>query len=296
MKRLSWIWCILFGFSLTIMSFSPVQAAVDADKLILRQDADHREELPRNFRTLPFLSISGSAQFSEKEFQAMATALQGRQVINVDLRQESHGFVNGIPVSWYGHRNWGNEGKLTYEVLLLEQAALQKLLSQGSVTVHKSLKKDKETGHLKDSEGLLLTPRQVSTERDMVQRAGWGYYRLALTDHRRPLNRDVDTFIRFAKQLPPGVWLHFHCEAGHGRTTTFMAMYDMMKHAKKDSLETIVSRQAAGGGIDLLAGKETGWQAPYGKERTEFIKQFYRYCRENQDGFQTTWSQWLDAQ
>lgn len=40
---------------------------------------------------------------------------------------------------------------------------------------------------------------------------------------------NIDEFIKLYKSLPKDAWLHFHCEAGKGRTTTFLAMYDMMK-------------------------------------------------------------------
>ena len=34
----------------------------------------------------------------------------------VDLRQESHGFLNGNAISWYGTRNAANEGKIGRQI------------------------------------------------------------------------------------------------------------------------------------------------------------------------------------
>ena len=39
----------------------------------------------------------------------------------VDLREESHGFFDGIAVSWYGEHDWGNVG-LTQEEALADEA------------------------------------------------------------------------------------------------------------------------------------------------------------------------------
>ena len=63
------------------------------------------------------LHISGSEQYSEEQFRELAGQLRemagNDPVYIIDLRQESHGFLNGIPVSWYGNDNEQNIGMLT---------------------------------------------------------------------------------------------------------------------------------------------------------------------------------------
>ena len=55
---------------------------------------------------------------------------------------------------------------------------------------------------------------------------GLEYMRLATLDFYRPSDRVVNKFVELIKNNPNS-WLHLHCHVGKGRTTTFMAMYDM---------------------------------------------------------------------
>jgi len=78
-----------------------------------------------------------------------------------------------------------------------------------------------------------------------------------VTDHVRPLDDAVDRFILAVRALPDGAWTHFHCEAGLGRTTTFMVLYDMLRNANRVSLEDIVRRQKIlSHGYDVLQPDE----------------------------------------
>ncbi len=116
------------------------------------------------------------------------------------------------------------------------------------------------------------------------------YLRITVTDHEKPLDDQVDLFVETVRNLSQGTWLHFHCRGGAGRTTTFMAMYDMMKNSKNVSFNDIMKRQNLIGGSDLLSGEdEDGTQ-----DRLDFMNMFYNYCKENQNGFQTSWSQWKE--
>ena len=60
------------------------------------------------------LNISGSAQFSEDQFRALAEQLRvfanGKDIYVVDCRIEDHALLNGISISWYGDHNWANMG------------------------------------------------------------------------------------------------------------------------------------------------------------------------------------------
>src|SRR5205085_4961849 len=85
--------------------------------------------------------------------------------------------------------------------------------------------------------------KEASIERDLVSSAVVSYVRVAVTDHTRPLSEAVDRFIVAVRALPENAWAHFHCEAGLGRTATFMVLYDMLRNANRVSLEDIVQRQ-----------------------------------------------------
>ena len=264
-----------------------------AQELAIRLDSANKHNLPKDFRIIAELSASGSAQFSEAGLKKVRESLPEGPLVIVDLRQESHGFVNGSAVSWYGDRNWANLGKGLAEVKADEENRLGQLQAGQVILLDKDLKKDPATGELTSSKGTSVLVKTVASEEQLANSLHIGYFRLPVTDHRRPLDADVDSFIAFIRTLPPGVWLHFHCEAGHGRTTTFLVMLDMMKNAKTDSFETILERQHSAGGIDLLAESERGWRVPFDEERVAFLRNFYEYCRINKDGFATSWTSWL---
>ena len=134
-------------------------------------------------------------------------------------------------------------------------------------------------------------PKTVQTEEEVVKAAGLGYFRLTIPDHLKPQNEEVDRFVAFVRDLLPGTWLHFHCRAGIGRTTTFMALYDMMRNGKALSLDDILQRQVAVGGKYLTASDADADENK--AERAKFLQQFYDYAKSNQDGFKTSFSAWL---
>jgi hypothetical protein len=108
----------------------------------------------------------------------------------------------------------------------------------------------------------------------------------------------VDQFVAFEAALGSDTWLHFHCRAGDGRTTTFMAMHDIIHNAPGDTLSTILARQKSIGGIDLSTPpsptNQTSFSYPFAVERVEFVKNFYTYvCAAKPGKFTLTWSDWV---
>jgi len=53
-----------------------------------------------------------------------------------DLRQETHIFVNGLPVSWYASRDWANVGRSQPEIKAGEAVRLQSLKPESEITVY----------------------------------------------------------------------------------------------------------------------------------------------------------------
>ncbi|ADI38881.1 putative uncharacterized protein [Waddlia chondrophila 2032/99] len=251
---------------------------------LLILNSKNRYELPRNFHTTPFNS-SGSGQFSEKELQRMISQIPASNIMIVDLRQEPHGFLNGNAVSWYHEHNWGDTEKNTAEVLHQEDSFVENLRKHlVTIVYHNSMF---------PVPYLVKTAR---TEQDIVELQRLQYCRFSITDHRRPKDKHVDAFVHWIKSIPPDTWLHFHCSAGKGRTTTFLAMQDMMLHASKDSLQTIIRRQHDLGGINLHRISDAAndrWKKSHIKKRADFIDMFYDYCREV-PSFDMTWSEWVE--
>jgi protein-tyrosine phosphatase len=137
----------------------------------------------------------------------------------------------------------------------------------------------------------------ASTERELVETNRAAYVRLTVTDHARPLDEEVDRFILAVRTLPENGWAHFHCEAGRGRTTTFLVMYDMLRNATQVSLDDIVRRQRLiGYDYDVLRPADMGsWKAPYTTDRIAFVRAFYKYSRANPSGRPELWCEWLKS-
>lgn len=285
-----------------------------------RVDAQNKEGLPRNFRTcqsdyayrvtkklahqldaekmpsregLENIRISGSAQPSDKQFKAMAAALRTHTtgpIYDVDLRQETHGYFNGLAVSWYGLHDWGNIGQpndviVPNEKRMLAQEA-QRFVRIGDLDEQKN---SKNLTYIK--------VKQVQTEAQVATANGLRYCRIPCTDHVWPAAASIDEFIRFYKKLPKDAWLHFHCEAGQGRTTVFMAMTDMMRNPQVP-MEDILYRQYLLGGnyvaykVEQAAPED--WKAPYYADKAKMIRLFSQYVKQNySDDYRLSWSQWL---
>jgi hypothetical protein len=304
---------VLWPVSLLASAFAqnnqPVRSP-DTPVLIWDIDLKLADALPRNFRTtdeplkgdngeaspattgLSELRASGGGEFTPESFKLVLARTRGPVTV-FDLRQETHIFVNDLPVSWYSSRDWANVGRSQSEIEA-DEAARVASLKRGS-------KIDVRPGHpVKHGGANSVPPQQVSVERasierNVVQPAGASYVRITVTDHTRPLDDEVDRFIVAVRALPENAWAHFHCEAGLGRTTTFMVLYDMLRNANRVSLEDIVRRQKIlSHGYDVLQPDEPGnWKAPYAAERAAFIRAFYNYARANPDGRPHLWSEWL---
>jgi hypothetical protein len=269
--------------------------------------------LPRNFRTTedPFilsskdvvpptrvgfnhLRLSGSAQFSDQSFKVILEKIKSpKNLYIVDLRQECHGFINGDAVSWYGVRDWSNVGKSINEIEEEELALLSLAMQEKNVVIGKIEAKDDQGEKVPEISPMRVKVENVETESKLASRYRVNYVRVPISDHVKPSNDTVDRLVSFVKNLPEDHWLHIHCSAGVGRTTTVMAMIDMMKNAKQVSLKDIFDRQWLIGGRDLRKLTLTPWKISLIRERVQFLENFYKYCETNQDQFRTSWSLYL---
>ena len=252
------------------------------------------EDEPPTRQGLDNLRISGSAQCTAAGFASLYTKLSaaaaapGAPIYDVDLRQESHGFADGLPVSWHKKNNLANEGKTPEEVALDEEERLAELAGVTTTFVPKG-KTDK--GRV---EAFTFAPENVQTEKEVVEALGFRYVRFYVTDRTQPDTETIEAFLDFVESLPRDAWLHFHCRAGHGRTTTFMAMYDMIRNPEIPA-ETIIERQHLIGGADLTAMKEEEWENERIVQRLETLKLFSSYVRARHAGETTLrWGAWIE--
>ena len=273
---------------------------------LLVLDALNASQLPANFRSssdpfptqtnlsqegLASLHEIGSAQFSERELIAVIEKINAPITI-IDLRQESHGFIDGNAISWYGLRDWANLGKTPEEVEQDQQQRLASLEKQNIITISKISDKNSD-GAITKTIPIKLDIHHVMSEAGLIYQHQLNYARIYVTDGWPPSTEQIEQFVKFVQALPKDMWLYFHCRAGKGRTTTFMVMYDMLKNAKKVSFNDILQRQALLGGNSLLnLPEQDSYKYSLANKRIEFLKKFYNYCLSNKDNYQTLFSVW----
>src|SRR5205823_3946949 len=302
------------AFSATLVQKNPPVPPADANSPVLISDIDPKlaKSLPRNFRTtddplegntgqkipadkgLTDLHASGGGEFTADGLKLLLA--RTRDPVTVfDLRQETHIFVNGLPVSWFATNDWANVGRSQAAIEADETARVRSLKPGSEIAVHpgETIKK----AGADSAPPQHVTVERANTERDIIEAAGAHYVRITVTDHTRPLDNEVDRFILAVRALPEDGWTHFHCEAGRGRTTTFMVLYDMLRNAAHVPMEDIVRRQQLlGYDYDVLRPAEPrDWRAPYTNDRIAFVRAFYNYAHVNPNGRPQLWSEWLNS-
>ena len=278
---------IMLILSVLLLAMVSCQAEEGVFIRIDRDDPNAWREALANVRFLEDERMSGSAQFSEAQFHDLAAELRecSDEVWIVDCRLESHGLINGIAVSWCDADNGANRGK-TAEEVEAEEAAFSELVGT-TVAAYTS-----EGDRPKDL--VELSVERWETERALVEAEGMHYLRLACPDHCWPTAEVIDAFIDFAKDLDEGAWLHFHCQAGSGRTGAFMTIYEMMQRPDTPVEEILLHQAETGSGnlVDRAAPEKSHVQ----KERCVLARAAYSYiCENRRSGYAVKWSAWLDA-
>lgn len=217
-----------------------------------------------NLSGLNTLNISGSQQFCEGNLPLIIDSIGNSLPITViDLRQESHGFINGDPVSWANALNNANQGLTMDEVMVDEYNKLNSIKLNVPMSYY-------------NHKNVMVVPKKVQDEEHLVSSKSLSYIRIPVTDGKIPTDDMVDYFVELISLQPKDSWLHFHCKQGIGRTTTFMIMYDMMKNSKNVTADDIIKRQL------LLANfDESHIKSFNNNERINFLRNFYKYCMEN---------------
>lgn len=234
-----------------------------------------KENKNLNLNGLDKLNISGSQQFSEFNLPLLVKAIGTSMPITViDLRQESHGFINGHAVSWANLKNNANEGLSREQVLADEASKLKSIKLNEPMSFYN---KPNQT----------IVPIKVQDENELTKSNSLSYSRITVRDGGIPSDEMVDYFVGLVKSSYQNSWLHFHCKAGVGRTTEFMIMYDMIKNYKGASADDIISRQLA-----LANFTDSNINSFKNKERMDFLNKFYEYSKANGDSLNVKWSEW----
>ena len=268
--------------------------------------------MPANFRTcqsdfkrvhgdvypsregLENLRDSGSSYFSKNEFKNLLKKIPAdkQDIIILDLRNESHGYINEHGVSWYSRYKTMNKGLNAKQVNVREHKLLNQAKKDGTVDIAMQAK-DKSVSFFAP-----INVESVMTEKEFVESQGVKYYRIPIMDYSAPTKANIDQFVAFYKSLPENAWIHTHCEAGVGRTTITLSMIDMIHNAGKLSYDEIMTREVLLGGQDVRKSAATTKDA-YKKEnypkRAMFTQHFYDYAKAHPQ-LDITWSQWCEQQ
>jgi hypothetical protein len=226
------------------------------------------------------LYCSASGQFGEQHIQRIVD--KAKEVCKdlselwfIDLRAERHVFINGKPAVWKAEQEKAAE---TAETILKDEnehiAQIGKKILIGDVSV--------------DVE-------KVVSEQDLVKSYGYQYARFPMVEHECPTVECVDNLVKFILQHP-NAWMHFHCYVTK-RSTTALAMADMVYNASEIDLKSILDRLRMIGGSDLMKIPDTSSNKHAGaRQLVKFLQDFHRYCRaENpmHNPKAKIWSEWI---
>lgn len=205
--------CIsLLVLSINLISASPFDALSNKkNQTLIVRDITSTTGLPDRFRDIPNLNISGSAQFTAEQANNLKNTINKPNICIIDLRQESHGLVNNYAISFFDPTKDLNNGFTTEQTIKTEDSLLSKIKLNDDLNIYiRTGRPFKE-----------IAVDFVSNESSAANKAGMEYKRYAVRDNGAPTPEIIDQFVEFVKTKPSDLHLHFHCDAGEGRTTTF---------------------------------------------------------------------------
>lgn len=253
---------------------------------------------PINEKGMDSLFISGSAAPTLGNMIWLRNTLgKTHSVYIIDLRQETHLYINGLPISLFYKRDEINWGKTPKAINETELSWVEYFLNAGVVKINKLGKP--QAGFKVPTDPVTIPVKEIYTEQEAAQKAGITYVRIEVPDYHPPTPDQVDQFLTTLKKAPTNAWLHFHCAAGNGRTTLFMVMRDILANAKYVRLDDIITRQAGIGGIDLFGVSPSvaaqPWKKEYHQARKDYIKLFYTFVHSGAFANQT-FTSWIAKQ
>jgi len=240
----------------------------------------------------PPLRASGSHQLDAAAFAGAVDRIAGdspelRRVVVVDLRQESHVFVDGRAMSWCADKDWSNVGQSAAWIARDERCQVEKLETAPDQLLY-AIQKDGD-GRVQVRGASTLHVTRAETEETVLagfrSRLTVSYLRLPVTDHCAPEDDVVRVFLEKLGNVDVETWVHFHCHGGDGRTTTFLTMYDMLAMAgtrehggAPPDLEYFRNRQLRLFHYDLKPNAAVKrWQAPLSEVRWRRLELFREY-------------------
>jgi hypothetical protein len=221
---------------------------------------------PVNLTGLRELNASGGTSIRFPDLKRRLGHTEGPKII-VDGINEFHGYVKGIPSTFFAYQNSHPHWKYY----------IRRLIFTGTTDVR---------------------PDLMVSEAEEAQKNGFAYVNIKVGSKFITSPETIDELVRVFDSLPENAWIHFHCHYGKGRTSMMLVMYDIMKNAPQISLAEIVKRQHLLGSEDLLntvVWKKGSYTKEQLEQRATFITDFYNFICQRKAGGIQNWSAWHRA-
>ncbi len=261
--------------------------------------------------------MSGSSQFRLGRSLHWLRELRKRypRLVVVDLRLESHGFLDDLAVNYFCPTNWdrlpagpsGDHLPIDGEALdAAEEDEFGALQVVGRANVLAPIDRNSYSEHRFEAKHVVF--QKSLTEREAVEAMGISYERIHIPDHQRPRDDQVERLVALlsparephAAAGSSAPWFHFHCKAGVGRTTTVMVMRDMLLNAAEVAFDDILNRNhiLANFSLSNMRHYRGTFKMRPAVARRRFIKDFYHYsqqrtARHREGGGWLTWGEYV---
>lgn len=149
-------------------------------------------------------------------------------------------------------------------------------------------------------EKISTDPSLVQTEREIVETLNISYA-MPLKGRANWLEKQdyISDIIRFFESLPKEAILCVHCAHGKGRTTTFLALYDIFKYRDKLTLQQVADRHYCLNREDILdttVWENGSWTQEALLARKELLTRFHLYMTSGEAGYpHLSWEEWSQA-
>ncbi len=251
---------------------------IASDKTLIRSSKRPWDTL--NLRYLPVEGMSGSAQYSKEQLQQILSEIEARykiarnKILIVDLRGEAHVFADAEPISILDKKD---ESTATKEYRSTQENIIKDKLANQNITVipHRFTLNHPPmiSREVLEKQPITRIFSTIETEEEMVKGIGAQYLRIPIPDYSAPTPEQIQFFDEAIKKSG-AEWIHIHCHGGVGRSTTFMAVLDMIRQPNL-SLDEIIERQWKAGGRDMKGPPEAGQRPEDAARILEILKDEY---------------------
>jgi Inositol hexakisphosphate len=234
---------------------------------------------------------SGSHQLDYSEFagvlyQQVVKPHSPSTIYLVDLREETHGFFDGSAVSWYADNDFSNVGQPKEWITADEKARLRALAGRTTqvFSIAADCQDNRKQGRVMPVSYEDVSVRTAYTEADAAKmltaklKTRVEHVRIPVTDHCAPSDAALEELRGLWKKVGGNDWVHFHCHGGDGRTTTFLALYDMLSWKRSGallpSLEEFAHRQRQLFAYSLDPDAAKAWKKSLAEKRWAKLEAF----------------------